>query len=86
MKTWNCTNATNLELLLVFTLFKQSDSLYTYGTMAVAGVGYFLAKRGGYSPTMLGFAFVTAPIFALFQKRELDYYENTSNAMYHITN
>lgn len=54
--------------------------------MAAAGVGYFFARRGGYSATMLGFAFVAAPIFALFHKRELDYYENTTNAMYHMTN
>lgn len=54
--------------------------------MAVAAVGYVIAKRRGYSPTMLGFAFVSAPIFALFQKRELDYYENTTNAMYHLNN
>lgn len=52
--------------------------------MAVAGLGYIFAKRGGYSPTALGIAFVAAPIFALLQKRELDYYENTTNAMYHI--
>lgn len=85
MMTWNWTNTTNQELSLVFSFLIQSDSLYTYGTMAVAGLGYIIAKRGGYSPTALGVAFVTAPIFALFQKRELDYYENTTNAMYHIT-
>ncbi len=49
--------------------------------MAVSGIGYWLAKRGGYTPGMMGVAFVAAPLFALFHTRELDYYENTANAM-----
>ncbi len=42
--------------------------------MAAAGLGFFIARRGGYSTMTLGAAFVTAPIFALFHKRELDFY------------
>lgn len=50
--------------------------------MAVAGIGYFFARRGGYSTYALGLAFVSAPVFALMQKRDLDFYETTGNAMY----
>ena len=49
--------------------------------MAASGIGYFIARRGGYVTMPLGFAFLSAPIFALYQKRELDFYENTANAM-----
>jgi hypothetical protein len=42
--------------------------------MAAAGLGYFIARRGGYSTMACGAAFVSAPIFALFQKREVDFY------------
>jgi hypothetical protein len=37
--------------------------------MTVAGVGYLFARRGGYTTFALGVAFITAPIFALLQKR-----------------
>jgi hypothetical protein len=50
--------------------------------MAVAGIAYMFARRGGYNTSILGIAFVSAPIFALMQKRDLDFYETTSNAMY----
>lgn len=42
--------------------------------MAAAGISYVVARRGGYSTLTLGAAFFGAPVFALFQKRELDYY------------
>lgn len=70
----------NLEQLLVSHFF-ISDDLYTYGIMAAAGIAYLVARRGGYSAMTCGAAFVSAPIFALFQKREVDFYENTTNAM-----
>lgn len=50
--------------------------------MAVAGIAYMFARRGGYNTTILGIAFFSAPVFALMQKRDLDFYETTSNAMY----
>jgi hypothetical protein len=50
--------------------------------MAASGVGYLICKRGGYISMPFGFAFISAPILALYQKRELDFYEGTANAMY----
>ena len=59
--------------------------MYTYSIMAASGIGYFIAKRGGYVTMPLGVAFIAAPIFAVFQKRELDFYENSNNAMYFLS-
>ena len=46
-----------------------AHNLYTYSIMAAAGVGYILARRGGYLTTTFGLAFVSAPALALLQKR-----------------
>jgi hypothetical protein len=54
--------------------------------MAGSGIGYLIARRGGYLSWPLGFAFISAPIIALYQKRELDFYEITSTSMYVIDN
>lgn len=51
-----------------------AHNFYTYSIMAASGVGYLIAKRGGYHTLTLGLAFVAAPIFSLMQKKELDYY------------
>jgi hypothetical protein len=56
--------------------------MYTYFIMAGSGIGYFIARRGGYLSWPLGFAFISAPILALYQKRDLDFYENTATSMY----
>lgn len=37
--------------------------------MGLSGIGYLLARRGGYSTFAMGAAFVAAPLLALFQKR-----------------
>jgi len=68
MKILNYINVINQEHLLVSNLI-NIDNFYTYSIMAASGVGYLLAKRGGYSTLAMGLAFVSAPLFALFQKR-----------------
>ena len=50
--------------------------------MAASALGYFVAKRRGYYSGAFGAAFAAAPIVSLYQKRELDFYESTSNALY----
>ena len=42
--------------------------------MAVSGIGYLIAKKGGYTTLSLGASFFAAPAFALYQKREIDFY------------
>jgi len=68
MKILNYINVINQEHSLVYNHI-NIDNLYTYSIMGVSGVGFLLAKRGGYSTLAMGLAFVSAPLFALFQKR-----------------
>jgi hypothetical protein len=55
-------------------LYSHVDQLYTGFIMAASGLGYLICKRGGYISMPFGFAFISAPILALYQKRELDFY------------
>lgn len=55
--------------------------MYTYFIMGASGIGYLIARRGGFYTWPLGFAFLSAPIIALYQKRELDFYDTTSTSM-----
>lgn len=68
--------------LLPVILFLIQDDIYTYSLMAASAIGYVIAKRRGYVSGAFGAAFAAAPIVSLYQKRELDFYESTSNALY----
>ncbi len=58
------------------------DDLYTYSIMAASAIGYIISKRGGYTSGAFGAAFAAAPVVSLYQKRELDFYESSTNALY----
>ncbi len=45
------------------------DNLFTYSIMGLSGIGFLIARRGGYSTFALGASFFAAPGFALYQKR-----------------
>jgi hypothetical protein len=45
------------------------DNFYTYSIMGLSGIGFLIARRGGYTTMALGASFFAAPAFALYQKR-----------------
>lgn len=62
----------------------NKDALYTSFIMVGSGIGFLVASRGGYTSVSFAAAFITAPLFSMLQKRDLDYFHYSAYSKYFL--